>query len=200
MPKLSIFLCCLGFVLWTNSALQAQNEFFQQPTFTISVFQHNVGVPFKDYLKLPLNLGFTLGAEFGYGGKAAGRHFQRFEVGFYRHENLNSTVWIKSDFIRRFNTKSPWFVDVQTGLGYAHSFDALATYQLDDEGRYQAKSRSKSALLFDAGLGVGYELKVGEKLNLSPYVRYEGLLQWPYSKLAPVLPQTLLHAGTKLRW
>lgn len=191
------------FVIWAMTFVfvtKAQEGFFNQPTFTIGIIQHQIGIPFKEIFKKPLNLGLTIGAEFAYGNKVDPKHFQRIELGFYHHKNFNTTVFIKSDYIRRFDVGGGVFVDVQTGLGYQRSFSAFQEFKLNEEGQYQAHNRSVGSMLFDIGTSIAYEFKVGDNLVMSPYLRYEGLLQLPYSETTSILPQSLLHAGTRIKW
>ncbi|MCG8326502.1 MAG: hypothetical protein MI974_02395 [Chitinophagales bacterium] len=187
--------------LLVSLASYAQKSFFDQPAFIISVYNHSVGIPFKDYVKTPLNFGFALGVEFSYPGKSYGKQFQKVEVGFYHHQNLHSALWVKTDFIRRFITDDGLFGEVQFGMGYMREYNAYQTFELTTDGTYKSKDRSSTgAFLAGTGIGGGYQFNVADKYNIAPFLKYEGLLQLPYSKLQPFFPHTLIHLGSRFQF
>ncbi len=180
--------------------LQAQNDFFKNPPITISVYSHSIGLPFKSFVKLPLNIGVAIGTEFTYNKKELSSTHQGVQIGWYHHENLNTSLWIKTDFIQRFTAASGLVGEVRLGAGYAHDFNAYETFALEN-GSYQTiKQSGKGSFISSIGIGGGYELPINDKYVLTPFVRYEGWFQLPYSKFQAVLPHTLLHLGTRLNF
>lgn len=194
---LSLFsiIFCLLFVIPTKG----QSDLFKNPAFNITVFNHSVGIPFKDYFKRPMNIGITLGAEFSYRNNFNSPK-QRIELGWYQHANLNTAVWVKSDFIRRFQTEKGFYGEIQGGLGYMLDFSKNESFELQDDGNYKSiGSKRKGGLLIAAGVGTGYQMTVNDKYLITPFVRYEGLIQLPYGKLLPFFPHVLLHLGTRVK-
>ena len=85
-------------IMLLSNCLYSQSDFFQKPAFSISLVNHSIGIPFKDVFKKPFNFGISISADFPYGQ----RQFQKIEAGWYKHKNLSSAVWIKTDYVRRF--------------------------------------------------------------------------------------------------
>ena len=192
------FICLLIFIVGTVT-LSGQTEVPRRTTFSISVFIHSLGVPFKDFVKTPLNFGFTAGVEFDYSNTGRGNNFQRFELGWFHHKNLNTGVWVKTDYIRRINNDDGLFADFQGGLGYLRDFSNNQSFSVNKNGQYQLnKNSSNGGLLIGLGIGSGYGINLDEEYTLSPFVRYEALIQTPYAEIIPFFPHLLLHTGTKL--
>ena len=180
----------------SSFVLKAQSSFFKDPSFSISIIQHSIGMPFKDFIKKPFNLGVSFAAEFYYDD----RHLQKLEFGFYKHKHLHSAVWVKTDFVRRFQHEDGLFGEVQTGLGFIRDFHALDTYELDRNGEYRKmKSHGKGGFIAGAGLTSGYRFVSDSGLETSPFLRYQGFLQMPYSKIAPVFPHSIMEIGTRFQ-
>lgn len=194
MKKYSISLVLLFLI---NFSLVGQSKFFEKPVFSISFINHSVGVPFKDYTKKPLNFGVSLAADFGYNDK----NFQRLEVGWYHHKNLNTAMWIKTDYVRKFQTKQGFVADLNLGLGYMFDFSDLQSYELSENGTYQIGKNQKGALLISAGFGAGYRFLLNEeKISLIPFVNYQTMIQLPYGSLLPIFPHNLLSVGTRFQF
>ena len=196
MTKKSLWTLLLCFAIYT---IQAQSDFFKNPPIIISIYSHSVGMPFKTLVKQPLNLGVAIGTEFTYKQKDKRSLHQKIEIGWYNHENLNTAFWVKADLVSRYKITGNWYVETQAGLGYIHDFNAYETFELQ-EGQYRKiNNASKGGLIAAFGLGTSYSLEMNEKYTLSPFLRYEGWLQFPHSELAPVFPHTLLHLGTRFQ-
>jgi len=195
----SAFWIVIAFLL-LSLPTDAQSRFFKQPTFSISVFNHSIGVPGKEFTKLPINLGLSLGVEFSYTDEPIARHAQKFEIGGFTHKHLSRSLWLKSDYIRRFTHKSGVFADLRAGIGYIHDFSYDQTYKLAENGKYQKHTDLGSGgMLFSMGIGTGYRFELNEQFIVSPFIRYEGLIQTPYSKFVPFFPHTLVHIGSKFQ-
>jgi len=193
----SRFIYILIFTLGTL-ALTGQSETFRKPTFTISFFNHSIGVPFKDFVKTPLNIGFTAGVEFDYSNNGQGKNFQKFEVGWFHHKNLSTGIWLKTDYIRRVANKKGLFADFQGGLGYLRDYSVNRNFTISQDGQYQSKKNaSRGGLLIGLGLGSGYKVKLNDQYSIAPFFKYEGMIQTPYAEIIPFLPHSMFHLGTK---
>ena len=70
-------------LLFIGLSVKAQEDFFDQPIFSISIYTHSIGIPFKHIIKKPVNFGLAIGAEFQYPNQSATRHVQRIEIGYF---------------------------------------------------------------------------------------------------------------------
>lgn len=187
-------------LLWLCiGTVQGQNDFFKNPPISISLYSHSIGLAFKDFVKKPLNIGIAIGTEFTYQRKEISSTHQRLEIGWYHHKNLNTGLWVKTDFIQRFTAESGLFGEVHVGVGYSHDFNAYETFVFKDGSYQKQKQSGKGTFIGGAGLGSGYGLEGDGNYIISPFVRYEGWLQLPYSKFQKVLPHTLFHLGTRIQ-
>ncbi|MEM1326370.1 MAG: hypothetical protein AAGI23_10470 [Bacteroidota bacterium] len=183
-------------IILSTTCLFSQSDFLRQPAFNISLVHHTVGIPFKDFFKKPLNLGLSFSVDFPY----TDRQFQRLEVGWYKHKNFASALWVKTDYVRRFQDSEGLFADVRGGIGFIRDFNALDSYELTSEGVYQLKKRhGKSGLIGGLGVAGGYSFEPAEATQLSPFLDYQGFIQFPYLNIAPVLPHSLLSIGTRFQ-
>ncbi|MFK7932027.1 MAG: hypothetical protein AB8G22_00875 [Saprospiraceae bacterium] len=179
----------------------AQTETTNKLPLTITVFNHSVGIPFKDFIKTPLNFGVSIGTEFTYRQAENSSYHQQVAIGYYYHKNLNSALYLKSDFVYRYTTNGGWFGEVQVGAGYLRDFNEQLTFKRSEAGEYlPQKSRSYGGMIAGGGVGTGFRMQVNEQLNIVPFARYEGFFQFPYSELTSVFPHSLLHVGSRLEF
>jgi len=189
---------CILLIIFYLSLLsvQAQNDFFKTPVWSISVYHHSVGLS----IKKPINVGFTLGAEFTYKQKEVSSWHQKVEIGFFHHKNLNKALYLKTDIVNRYTTKNGFYGEAQIGVGYLYDMPAYQPFVLDENGSFQASNLSgKSGFISSLGLGAGYQFTTNEKLTIAPFIRYEGMIQLPYSEFVPVFPHSLLHIGSRIK-
>lgn len=190
---LSVFLLCIA-----TMQVNAQSDFFKNPPLTISIYNHFIGVPFKDFFKKPINIGVAVGMEFSYGQNTVNTWGQKLEIGWYHHKNLSTALWIKTDLVYLHTTSSGVFGEAQTGIGYIHDFNAQQTFKQGKDGKYKTiKHSGKGGLLLGAGFGTGYVLDSDNGNTIAPFIRYEAMLQTPYSKFQSIFPHGLLHLGIR---
>ena len=54
-------------------------------------------------------------------------------------------------------------------------------------------------MLVSFGFGAAYNIKINEEVSISPFVRYEGMLQTPYASLLPFLPHSIVNVGSRFK-
>jgi hypothetical protein len=190
------FLSILSLLLFTQVSLPAQENFFEQPVFSISIYTHSIGIPFKHIIKKPLNLGIAIGAEFSYPNQGKERHVQRVEAGYYFHKHLQKVVWLKTDYVRRFQDGEGVLGEVSLGVGYMRDINAYKTFTKGANGTYQPTKNADAGGLITS-LGIGGAYRIHDEEALAPFLRYEGWLQLPYSQLMPFMPHSMLHLGSR---
>ena len=184
-------------VLASNVYLSSQSNFFGEPIFKISVFTHSIGLPFKDYIKKPLNLGVSLGAQFAYNKQKKNPWMQEFEVSWYKHRHLNKGLMIKTNFSKNFFTNNGLFVAPEIGFGYIMDITENASYKLNTEGVYERGSGISHGFTTQLGVTAGKRFKREGKNDFAPFIKYEGMIQFPYSDFTPFLPHTMIQIGSK---
>ena len=178
---------------------KGQSDLLNNTVWSISVFNHSISLPVYDKLtKLPLNIGVAIGAEFAYNQNQISSIHQRVEVGYYQHKHLNKAFFIKTDFVNRFTSELGVTAEYNVGLGYMLDIQENQTFKLKDGGGFTSENVGmRGGFLFALGLGGGYNIEAKDQRLVSPFVKYEGMLQFPYSDFLPVFPHTLLHLGSR---
>lgn len=187
----------LGLMLITSCCLiQGQDRGFY--SISLSGYNHGIGLPFQAALRGPLNPGFALSAAYRWRQKAQWTRYQRLELGGYRHQHLSNGFYLKTDLVQRW--AAPWgsVFEAQASLGYLRDFAFYEVFEPGPNGAYErGKAGSFGSLLVGAGLGIGHEITLS-KGALVPFLRYEVLLQTPYSTFVPAMPHGMLHLGVQL--
>lgn len=179
-------------------AINGQSDFFKNTVYSISFFNHSITLPgYAQWTKLPLNMGVAIGAEFTYNQNAISSIHQKVELGWYHHKHLNKALYIKTDFVNRFTSEPGVYAEYNVGLGYMLDFQELETFKLNEGGGFSSDNIGvRGGFLFAFGVGGGYNIDTNENV-ISPFLKYEGMLQFPYSSFLPLFPHTMLHVGSR---
>ena len=175
-----------------------QSGFFDEPIFKISVFTHSIGIPFKDYVKKPLNLGVSIGAQFAYQKDIMNPLMQEFELSWFTHKHLNKGLMIKANISKNYFTDGGLFIAPEFGLGYIMDINEQASYGLKESGMYEKVSGISHGFVTQLALTAGKRIDKEGANSIAPFIKYEGMIQLPYSDFTPFLPQTMLHLGSKI--
>jgi len=178
--------------------VNAQSGFFDEPIFKVSVFTHSIGIPFKDYVKKPLNLGVSIGAQFAYNKEKQDPWMQELELSWFNHRHLNKGLMIKTNLSKNYFTDSGLFVAPEIGLGYIMDLSENASYKLSDEGRYEKAPGISHGFISQISFTAGKRFQKDGKNAYAPFIKYEGMIQFPYSDFTPFLPHTMIHIGSKI--
>lgn len=158
---------------------------------TVSIFSESVSLPqFRTLFKNP-NLGVRVGTEVYYSKNRGNQLLQTFHVGYYRHKDFQSGLFLSSEFgYRKFIHNS--FVDVTAGVGYLRIDSALPRYKKVGND-YQAASSTFGRIMPTVGLGVGHQFD-----RFAVFSRYEFFGEMPFGfRGVPALPHQALHLGTR---
>lgn len=192
------YLIAIALLLSIHLSVRAQEDFFDQPVFSISIYTHSIGIPFKHIIKKPLNFGLAFGAEFQYPNQTKERHVQRVEIGYYFHKHLQKVLWLKSDYVRRFQDGGGAIGELSLGIGYMRDINAYQTFKKEKDGQYTPlKGAHAGGLITSLSIGGAYRFDDNTNPSVSPFLRYEGWLQIPYTQLMPFMPHSMVHLGSR---
>ena len=181
-----------------NPTADCQNDFFDEPILKVSVFTHSIGIPFKDYVKRPLNLGLSVGVRFAYNKDSQNPLMQEIELSWFNHRHLNKALLVKTNLSKSFFTDSGLFVAPEIGIGYIMDITENAAFKLDESGTYTRSSGISHGFVTQLSVSLGRRFSRENKNDLVPFLKYESMLQFPYSEFTPFLPHTMLHVGSKI--
>lgn len=186
----------LFFFLLTAIPLQGQSDFFVQQPVRISVFTHTIGLPFRKMIRKPFNWGLSIGTEFRYGKKDPPNWVQSVQLGWYQHRHIGPGLFLLTSTNYRAVAGSGWYGSGGLSVGYLRYFSPTEQFELHPDGYYQrAANKGHNSLLFGAGLETGYQTALNNSWNAAPFLRYDYLIQTPFSKEVPLFPHALLHLG-----
>ncbi len=184
--------------LFFNPIVDCQSDFFDEPIFRVSVFTHSLGIPFKDYVKRPLNFGLSVGVQFAYNKDTQTPLTQELEISWFNHRKLNKAILLKTNLSKNFFTDSGFFVAPEVGIGYILDITNNAAFKLADNGTYARSSGISHGFVTQLSTSLGRRFSRENENDFAPFVKYEGLIQLPYSDFTPFLPHTMVHLGSKL--
>lgn len=182
----------------TTSLATGQSSFADKQIFKISVFTHSIGKPFKDYVKRPLNFGISIGTQFAYKKGKQNPLLQEFEISWFKHKHLNKALMIRTNISKNYFSDSGVFIAPEFGIGYIMDISELASYSLSDTGSYQKASGISHGFVTSIAFSAGKRFDKEGSHSLAPFIKYEGMVQLPYSDFTPFLPHTMLHLGSKI--
>ncbi len=148
-------------------------------------------------IKFPLNLGATIGYQSNFGQTTDAKYGYGIEIGYYKHKHLNHAVFARGSTFRKLAISDPLQINVGVQAGYMLDFLPSKSFQFQ-EGEPLKEGNGISGS-FMAGLLVqcNYSFEMADR-NVSPFIRYDGWVQFPYSDFVPVLPHSMLHIGSQV--
>jgi len=192
------FLILFIFIISSFTTTKAQSSFFSEPIFKITVFTHSIGIPFKDYVKRPLNLGISIGAQYAYYKSKQNPLSQEFELSWFNHRHLSKSLLIKTNLSKNYFADNGFYIAPEIGIGYMLDISENASYKLGENGDYVKIVGGTHGFITQASISAGKRIKNEGKNDFAPFVKYEGMIQLPYSDFAPFLPHAMLHLGSKI--
>lgn len=152
-------------------------------------------MPFKHLGSNFSNVGFGLGTEVSYNGRQD--WVQQFMVAWHRNAPAGNSLMVYTQAVWRSDLVDYFFTEFKAGLGYSYSFRPVRSYRQKDGEWVSAGRSGKGMLALPLGIGAGYNKFSGETY-FSPFAGYQLLLLKDYSKSIPLVPQTIIEAGTRI--
>lgn len=160
---------------------------------TLTLFTESVSLPDFHNTFSPPNWGVRIGTEIPWRSSENGRLFQTFNVGYYRHKDLQQGLYFSSELGYR-HFFGNLFADATLGGGYLRLVSELPQYESANEG-FRKTSTAIGKFMPTLGLGLGY--RIGE---VSLFTRYEAFGEMPINHQGvPVLPHSALHLGARFQ-
>jgi hypothetical protein len=163
----------------------------------ISIQFHALSLPLKDLKANFSNPGIGVGTEFSYSGNQ--NWVQQVNVIWYRNRYAGSGILLITQAVWRPSLGGNSFAEVKAGIGYSYSFRPVESYYQENEVWKKARHKGKSMFVIPVGLSAGFDHYSGGNL-VSPFVSYQFLLLSGYNKSIPLVPETLLQAGTSVHF
>ena len=194
--KLFLVWICLT-VCFYSQGQDKQNRSYRNFPVIITLQFHSLTLPFKNLKSNFSNVGFGLGTEISYNGKE--NWVQQFNVAWYRNKNIGNGLLFSTQTVWRPTVFNNFYSEIKAGAGYTYCFRPVESYKQDNGNWVSVGHKGKGMFTILTGISAGYNT-YSSHIYVSPFVSYQFLLLKGYNKSIPVVPETLLQAGSKIHF
>lgn len=197
------FIKLVVFILFTLSLIVQPSQTSAEPSplgrsplpIIVTLQFHSMSLPFQNLGSNFSNIGISIGTEYGFTDSQS--WLQQIHIGYYRNKAIGNGIMLYTQTVFRPQTLMDNNVSLKAGAGYQYSFRPHESYrQINGEWKPVGK-RGKGMLMLPAGVSLGYN-SAFDKARISPFVSYQFILVSGYNKSIPLVPQTLIQAGSKI--
>jgi hypothetical protein len=186
--------CCLAF------SLQAQSDSpynYRNFPVVVTLQFHSLTLPFRDMKFNFSNVGFGLGTEVSLNGKH--NWAQQLSAIWYRNKAVGNGLFFYTQTAWRPGEQPGVYGEIKAGAGYLVSFRPVQSYKPANGAWVSAGRKGKGMLTIPVGISGGYD-PGSSQTYLSPFISYQFLLLSGYSKSIPIVPETLIQAGSRIHF
>ena len=163
----------------------------------ISIEFHSLSLPFKNKRPLFANVGIGLGTEVSHNGNR--NWVQQFKLTWYGNKTVGGGILLHTQAVWRPTLVSDTFSEVKLGVGYLHAKRPKVAYKPTEKGWEVNGKKGKGMFVLPIGIGAGYDT-FDTDTYISPFVGYQFLLATKYNQDIPVVPFTLMEAGSRIHF
>lgn len=182
-----VFCCLFGICL-----CQAQ---IRINSLSVAATSESIAIPLTRIA--PIHPGLEIGANLWYKDKP--KTVQQFNayLGFYHHEVLQNSFYLRAEYLHRFLLWQKLGLDLSGSLGYMHSFTAAEVYEQSSETGLFSKANQTGVGhgIVELGLGFAYV----NSSRFEPFIRTSLLIQALLIDEFPVLPHSLIKIGVNIK-
>jgi hypothetical protein len=190
---LSCFLCLVEFL---SAQTKIEKDFRNFPLI-VTVQFHSLSLPFRDIRSNFSNVGFGLGTEVSFNGYQ--NWVQQFNIGWIQNKTAGNGWLLSTQTIWRPTVVDNFFVELKAGVGYKYNSRPVESYKQENGQWISVGQKGKGMLAIPLGFSAGYN-GYSSGTYFSPFVSYQFLVLKGYNKSVPIVPETLLQAGTRIHF
>lgn len=190
-------LLLLLFLPFLSHAQEKSPTGFAGASFLVGVSFHAVSTPLHKPGNNFRNLGFKVGAEMPWNQRDNLR--QSVELGYYFNRFNGRSVYIHSDFVYRPRIAEDLRADLRLGpgLGYiVHPGDSWT----QKNGEWIASHGGKFFPQIHGAFGLSYNNISIKHFDASPFVQYEVMAITGYNRGISIMPNSLIHFGSRFKF
>jgi len=193
-PKWMLLLIVGALSFGANAQSDPATDYKNFPIIVTLQF-HAFAVPFRDFASNFKNVGIGLGTEVSLNGDD--NWVQQFNLIWYRNKALGNGLHVNTQTTWRPTIGKEGYSEIRLGVGYLYSFRPQTAFrQINGEWVSQAH-QGKMMLTIPVGIAFGYH-NYTSGTQVSPFLGYQLMLVNQYSKSIPLVPETLVQAGTRI--
>jgi hypothetical protein len=182
-------------VLMAGLSAMAQGEAskpYNNFPIIITLQFHSFAVPGRDLKGNFSNPGIGIGTEFSYNGKQ--NLVQQVTAIWFRNKTVGNGLMIYTQPVWRPTVGSKFYTEIKAGLGYLIANRPTESFRQVNGNWVSVGHKGKGMLTVPIGISVGYNATA----SLSPFISYQFMVVTDYNKSIPIVPETLIQAGSRL--
>ncbi len=190
---------CLSFILLLCLIIEASGQ--EQKTYTnfpiiITLNFHAFALPFRDIKANFSNIGIGVGTEVSFTGSSS-TGVQQVQAIWYHNKAMGNGLLLQTQSVWRPDFNSNAFGEIKGGVGYLYSFRPSESYQQVNGKWISVGRKGKGMLAIPVGISAGINSR-STNAYMSNFISYQFLLVKNYNKSIPIVPETLIQAGSAI--
>lgn len=137
---------------------------------------------------------FQTGIEYWYSVKNRFSFGQTAVFHYNYHSYLGNGIGVMTEATGCYSFRSPFFIQLNLGIGYLGEWPAVEDFRRDDNGDYIGVKPIFSMVMIPLSFLFGYEFQN----KISVFALYQYAIQFPYNKTIGMLPTDNLMLGMKV--
>jgi len=188
---------CFCLLVLTDSFCQNSEKSYSNFPVIVTVQFHSLSLPFRDLKSNFSNIGFGIGTEVSHSGQQ--NWVQQFSASWYKNTSVGNGLFFSTQTAWRPTITGELYTELKAGIGYYYAYRPIESFKPDNGNWIPVGHKGKGMLTFPIGIGVGYSI-YQSSTSFSPFLNYQLLILKGYNKSIPVVPETVIQAGTRIHF
>ncbi len=189
----------LSFCLWATTCALAQEKY--SPTYrnfplTVGIQFHSLALPLRDVRSSFSNVGVFVGTELRLNRKST--LVQQLSVGWQSNRPVGSGMIVMTQTAWCPHIAGALYTEVKAGIGSWYIHHPTDSWRPANGEWVQARNSGKWLPVVPVGISVG--LNPSRGLPISPFISYQLFVAGGYNPSAPLIPNQLLQAGSRIHF
>jgi len=188
-------ICLMAFTS-SNGQEKAGRAYRNFPAI-VTINFHSLTLPFRDFKSNFSNVGFGVGTEVSFSGKQ--NWVQQFSINWIRNKNVGNGLLFSTQTVWRPAIADDFYTEIKAGVGYNYCYRPVESYRPENGKWVSVGNKGKGMLTLLGGVSAGYN-NYSSTTYVSPFVSYQLMVLKGYNKSIPIVPETLLQAGSRVHF
>jgi hypothetical protein len=190
-----IGICALAFGTLTGQ--EKTSRAYRNFPVIITINFHSLTLPFRDFKSNFSNVGFGIGTEVSFNGEQD--WVQQFSIHWIRNKSVGNGLLFSTQTVWRPTIADDFYTEIKAGVGYNYCYRPVGSYRPENGNWVSVGNKGKGMLALLGGISAGYN-NYSSTTYVSPFMSYQLMVLKGYNKSIPVVPETLLQAGSRIHF
>ncbi|HEV8505781.1 MAG TPA: hypothetical protein VGQ53_10290 [Chitinophagaceae bacterium] len=173
------------------------NKSYRNFPVIITIQFHSLTLPFRDFKSNFSNVGFGVGTEVSFNGKRD--WVQQFSATLNRNQTIGNGVLFSTQTVWRPTIVDQFYGEIKAGVGYNYCLRPVESYRPENGKWVTVGNKGKGMFTLLGGASAGYD-NYSSSAYISPFVSYQFMVLKGYNKSFPIVPETVLQAGSRVHF